>query len=83
MSNPDKLYIPSPSRKEVWMKRNSEKDVEYVRKDAFIEKAVEWLKKDGRIFKYMVFDNKPEVKEIYMTGDFYEDFRKAMKEAFV
>lgn len=48
------------------MKRNSEKDVEYVRKDAFIEKAIEWLKKDGN-----------------MTGDFYEDFRKAMKEDFM
>ena len=66
MSNPDKLFIPSPHRKELWMKRNSEKDVEYVRKDAFIEKAIEWLKKDGN-----------------MTGDFYEDFRKAMKEDFM
>ena len=42
------------------MKRHSEKDVEYVRKDAFIEKAVEWLKGEGRLFKYMAFDNTPE-----------------------
>ena len=80
MSNPDKLYIPTPSRKEGWMKRHSEKDVEYVRKDAFIEKAVEWLKEEGRLFKYMAFDNRPEGKDIYMTGDLYEDFRKAMME---
>ena len=62
------------------MKRHSEKDVEYVRKDAFIEKAVEWLKEEGRLFKYMAFDNTPEDKDIYMTGDLYEDFRKAMME---
>ena len=80
MNNPDKLYIPSPYRREGWMKRHSEKDVEYVRKDAFIEKAIEWLKGEGRLFKYMAFDNTSEGREIYMTGDLYEDFRKAMKE---
>jgi hypothetical protein len=62
------------------MKRHSEKDVEYVRKDAFIEKAIEWLKEEGRLFKYMALDNTPEGKDIYMTGDLYEDFRKAMME---
>jgi hypothetical protein len=28
----------------------------------------------------MAFDNTSEGKDIYMTGDLYEDFRKAMME---
>ena len=36
---PEKLYIFNPEKREVWFSKTSDKQVEYVRTDAFIEKA--------------------------------------------
>ena len=50
--------------------------VEYIREDAFIEKAVEWLKEKADM--YEAFD--PESKSYYTDKDkLVEDFKKYMK----
>ena len=36
---PEKLYIFNPEKREVWFSKTSDKQVEYIRTDAFIEKA--------------------------------------------
>ena len=41
---PEKLYIFNPERREVWFSKTSDKQVEYTRTDAFIEKAEGWLR---------------------------------------
>lgn len=75
---PEKLYIFNPEKREVWFSKTSDKQVEYTRTDAFIEKAVEWIK---------------EHKEAVETEDngiagwipdyFIEDFKKYMEESKV
>lgn len=40
---PEKLYIFNPEKREVWFSKTSDKQVEYVRTDAFIEKACSFL----------------------------------------
>jgi hypothetical protein len=49
---PEKIYLSeNPCRDEledVWFKNQySKNDIEYIRKDAFIEKACEWFKSHG------------------------------------
>jgi len=70
---PEKLYI-SPTSFEVGenfysiLTTKSEGDIEYVRKDAFIEKACEWLE--------------PVLKNYagyYVGKDILEDFKNYMK----
>lgn len=51
-----------------------EKDVEYTRTDAFIEKACEWLKEN---IYYRVYKCGDELG--FPTYEFIESFRKAMK----
>ena len=40
---PEKLYIFNHEKREVWFSKTSDKQVEYTRTDAFIEKATEYL----------------------------------------
>ena len=52
--------------------RQSKDDIEYVRKDAFIEKAAEWLSKHA--IKYYLCGSK-----FLGTDELVEDFKIAMK----
>lgn len=40
---PEKLYIFNPERRGLWFSKTSDKQVEYTRTDAFIEKACEFF----------------------------------------
>ena len=76
---PEKLYIDFRDRAEsTWRCAYTEKalanDIEYVRKDAFIEKACEWLQgfmECSSLFEYEVSES--EKKKVI------EDFEKYMK----
>ena len=54
----------------------TEDSIEYIRKDAFIEKACEWLKENCKDYVVVDIDNKYEG----IDGLFIEDFRKYMDE---
>lgn len=71
---PEKVYIPRdpeyPQFPDIWWERESDgSNIEYVRKDAFIEEAKNWL--------YL------QLNEINMEGEdmenFLEDFKNYMK----
>ena len=66
---PEKLYLLPNGL--ISYCRNTDEDVEYIRKDAFIEKTCEWLSK-----------NSPNYINYFIShdfGKFVEDFRKAQK----
>ena len=74
---PEKLYIFNPEKREVWFSKTSDKQVEYTRTDAFIEKACEFL--DGCIPDYI--ELKHTNVDTFMDVDnkrFIEDFRNYM-----
>jgi hypothetical protein len=80
---PEKLYIFNPEKREVWFSKTSDKQVEYIRTDAFIEKAAKFL--DENLYTY---DNSSgrglwtEViadMEFDTVEEFIEDFRKYME----
>ena len=71
---PEKIYLSeNPCRDEledVWFKNQcSKNDIEYIRKDAFIEKAYEYL-------SYHLDTNKIDVSYKF---EFIEEFRNHMK----
>ena len=51
------------------------KDIEYTRTDAFIEKAINWLKENYKDYIIVDIDNKYEG----IDGLFLKDFRKYMR----
>lgn len=82
---PEKIYLhPDIGGREFirpWLKRRaSQESVEYTRTDAFIEKAVEWLKENAE--KYIWYSDYAENlgdDTCGMNDDFIEDFKKVMK----
>lgn len=62
---PEKIYLQEPTK--VRTEKKYDNDVEYVRKDAFIEKALEWISKEIR----------PYYSEVKYK---YDDFREYLKE---
>ena len=68
---PEKLYIFNPEKREVWFSKTSDKQVEYVRTDAFIEKATLWLLTNAN--DYCILHNS------YDTEGLVKDFVDAMK----
>lgn len=69
MKAPKKLYFGLQGDigiLDIYSKRESENDVEYVRKDAFIEKACKWLKEQD------------EMVGISFTEDFIARFQNYM-----
>lgn len=66
MKAPEKIYMPNELLSEEWQRHIEGEDVEYVRADAFIEKALEWIKENIR----------PYYHEVRYK---YEDFEKYMK----
>ena len=66
---PEKLYIFNPEKRAVWFSKTSDKQVEYTRTDAFIEKAYEYL-------SYHLDTSKIDVNYKF---EFIEEFKKAMR----
>ncbi len=80
---PDKIYLfenpISGTPDDRWLsKRSDENDIEYIRKDAFIEKACEWIK--GNI------TNNPNANSVLVRngcitlGMLMDDFKKYIEE---
>ena len=81
MKTPDKIYLErilcSDEVYDTWKSQKTiSDDIEYIRTDAFIEKACEWLKES--------ITNNPECnriiskKGVITMGELIEDFRKYM-----
>lgn len=79
MKAPKKIYLHPTAKGEVgasWLKfRLTDEDVEYTRKDAFIEKACVKLKK--LMYDNLMFQGRLHRDEIIET--FVEDFKNYMK----
>ena len=80
MKVPEKLYLHPTASGNVgasWLSFPlTDKDIEYVRKDAFIEKAVNFLEILG--YAYTITDN--ITKSLYDNIQLIEDFKKYMEE---
>ena len=80
---PDRLYISDSELNDaehcvIWFKsQQNENDIEYVRKDSFIEKACEWLKQHSEDYDYTWYDETESNRGI--TDKCIEDFKKYMK----
>jgi len=70
---PEKLYFGESDKGilDIYSAKESDDDIEYIRKDAFIEKTCEWI-------KMMWSETDDRFKEDY-TGMLIEDFRNYMK----
>ena len=75
----EKIYVHVRANKELgttWHgKKITNSDIEYVRKDAFIEKAVNWLR--NNMLSYV--DVGMDYESMELNLKFYNDFKKAMK----
>ena len=71
---PEKLYLDATSKcgDTVFTIKNNDTDIEYTRADVFIEKACDWLEKNG--CGYWLDDS------ALPNRDLIEDFRKYMEE---
>lgn len=65
---PEKIYVSQHSGLHSYMK-NNEDDIEYTRTDAFIEKAVEWLKEQDEIIGVSFQEDFLERFKNYMKGE--------------
>ena len=79
---PEKLYISDSELNDaehcvIWFKsQQNENDIEYIRKDAFIEKACVKLKK--LMYDNLMFQGRLHREEV--IDNFVEDFKKYMEE---
>ena len=77
---PEKIYIHVRANKELgttWHgKKITNSDIEYIRTDAFIEKACSWLKSHYRDYMHNPTGNKLEA---FFGGDMCNDFEDYMK----
>lgn len=76
---PDKIYLHPTAKGEVgasWLTLQlTDKDIEYTRTDAFVEKAVNFLKMLG--YGFTITDNITHTN--YDKEQFIEDFKNYMK----
>jgi hypothetical protein len=76
---PEKLYIFNPEKREVWFSKTSDKLVEYILTNVFIEKACEFL--DGCVFDYIDLEHANVNTFLNIDNKrFIDDFRKYMEE---
>ena len=77
MKAPEKIYLTTDGDNSFvfTQKRSDNKGIEYIRKDAFIEKACEWLK--SNLHDYAGEDDKRNI--VPFDSSVFEDFRKAME----
>ena len=54
---PEKLYIFNPEKRGVWFSKTSDKQVEYTRTDAFIEKAAKWINEHTSLSEKLVIED--------------------------
>ena len=78
---PEKVYIPRdpeyPQSPNIWWEReSSESNIEYIRKDTFIEKAYAWLKNHYRDYMHNPTGKRLEA---FFGGDMCNDFEDYMK----
>lgn len=81
MKAPEKIYIDtndnlSDSILYGFIEKRKDDDIEYVRKDAFIEKACQFIKEHHHEFSFW---NTEEYELGFSTQKFIEDFKKHMK----
>lgn len=74
MEAPEKIYIPTILAANT-VRYKAEGSIEYVRTDAFIEKACEWLK--NNVEKYYYLDEAYD--KVISTKNLNNDFKKYMK----
>ena len=73
MEAPEKIYLQEPTKVRTEKKYNN--DVEYVRKDVFIEKAIIWLNNN-----FMTHDEYGVISHSFDTEEeMLDDFRECMK----
>lgn len=80
MEAPEKVYIDDfgSGFSHGWHTEHSyEKDIEYIRKDVFIEKACQFIKEHHHEFSFW---NTEEYELGFSTQKFIEDFKKYMEE---
>ena len=80
MEAPEKLYVDtnenlSDSILYGFTEKRKDDDIEYIRKDAFIDKACEWLRKGGSGWYLTTEFGETEIDFVKLA----EDFRKAME----
>lgn len=80
MEAPEKLYVDtnenlSDSILYGFTEKRKDDDIEYIRKDAFIDKACEWLRKGGSGWYLTTEFGENEIDFVKLA----EDFRKAME----
>lgn len=81
MKVPEKLYVDTEdnitgSILYGFTEKDKDDDIEYVRKDAFVEKAINFLEILG--YAYTIIDN--ITKSLYDNTQLIEDFKKYMEE---
>ena len=77
MEAPEKIYLnPIQDALAEMLSTKTDGDIEYIRKDAFIEKAVNFLEILG--YAYTITDN--ITKSLYDNTQLIEDFKKYMEE---
>lgn len=65
---PEKIYMPTELLSEEWTRHIEGQDIEYIRKDAFIEKAWCWIEDN------ILSSNQQDKSHLY-----FEQFKKYMK----
>lgn len=81
MEAPEKLYVDtnenlSDSILYGYIDKDKEDDIEYIRKDAFVKKVVNFLEILG--YAYTITDN--STKSLYDNTQLIKDFKKYMEE---
>jgi hypothetical protein len=71
---PEKIYLQEPTK--VRTEKKYDNDVEYIRTDAFVEKACSWLKNHYRDYMHNPTGNRLEA---FFGGDMCNDFKNYMK----
>ena len=86
---PEKLYLDATSKcgDTVFTIKNNDTDIEYIRTDAFIEKACEWLSDNLQTIVDVDYPSKHHVESISVLGsitqtEFLEKFRKEIQYLF-
>lgn len=83
MEAPEKLYVSDyglETRYNWHPERLAAKDIEYIRTDAFIEKAYDFIRR--KICDYIVHYNygpNNDMETMYVDNRFFEDFKNYMK----
>lgn len=83
---PEKLYVDVQDNLDDsflygFIEKSKDKDIEYIRTDAFIEKACEWLKDMACYYAHMEVNGDTYENEIvYDNSKLIEDFKKYMEE---